>query len=378
MVAERTLIICSKSRWSPAIRREHAVARSAAQHGYRVVFIEHPRDVRAIAGPECGRWLRALIGRPQQRSVAAGIDVMPRATVVPPHRGRLGIELESVLLRRAIASGGDHDVTVVATTPWQWPALAGLPGVRRVFDCADDWSTLIPRARKAVHEQYRRIAAQADAVIVVNEAQLSRLFGPRAVAVVPNGTDEHVLSVPLSPPPQESVIAYSGTVSERFDVALVARVMEQLTEWRLHIYGECRYAGRGDRPAPEFRELLGGFPGRIAWHGAVERTELASRLDAAQVLVLPHRHGWTGDVMKLYDYAARGRPIVSTRWSTPLSEDPPPGVYLADTATAFADAVCSAARESPEVARARRDWAEARSWERRRWPSWADAAFGQR
>jgi hypothetical protein len=55
------LVICSKSRWSPAIRREQALAQSAAAHGHRVLFIE-PRGVRALAATGRGGWLAALAG----------------------------------------------------------------------------------------------------------------------------------------------------------------------------------------------------------------------------------------------------------------------------------------------------------------------------
>jgi Glycosyl transferases group 1 len=95
------------------------------------------------------------------------------------------------------------------------------------------------------------------------------------------------------------------------------------------------------------------------------------------VLVLPHRRvgAVTGDAMKLYDYAARGRPIVSTRWSDLLAEDAPPSLRLADTPDEFAAAVRSAADESPDVRRSGREWAESRSWDHR-WPDWSKAAFG--
>jgi glycosyltransferase involved in cell wall biosynthesis len=370
-----TLIICSKSPWSPAIRREHALAQLAAERGHRVAFIEQPRDVRALTSDDRSSWLRSLAGGTEKRCVAGGIEVMPRATIVPAHRGRLGLEIESAQLRRIVSRYGAG--TVVATVPWQWPALAPLRGYRRVFDCADDWSVLLHRRRAAIREQYRRIAAQADAVIVVNRQRLAPLFEAQSVAVVPNGTSRELLAPPLAPSPENDVIAYAGTLSERFDAPLVAGMLERLAGWRLEIYGESRYARRAERPGPELRRLLASFPDRIAWHGAVERTELAARLDAARVLVVPHRRrGVTGDIMKLYDYAARGRPIVSTRWGTPRSEDRPPGVRLADTPEAFAEAVREAAAEVPEAARELREWAEARSWEAR-WPAWAGAAFGE-
>lgn len=376
MAAERTLIICSKSRWSPPIRREHALARLAADRGSRVLFIEQPRDVRIVARDGLGGWLAGLGGGMKRLDVAERIEVIPRATVVPPHRGRLGAGAERLLLRRSIIDTKVNGGTVVATTPWQWSAVADLRDVRRVFDCADDWSALIPRRQAAAREQYKRIAAEADA-IVVNRRQLAQLFGSRRVEVVPNGTSRELLAAPLSPPPQEPVIAYAGTMSERFDTSLVAAVLERLTGWRLSIYGECRYAGRGDSPSRELRLLLSSFPDRIAWHGPVERTQLAARLDAARVLVLPHRRygAGTGEAMKLYDYAARGRPIVSTPLGEYLTANPPPGLLLADTPDAFAEAVRAAAEQPPELARKRRAWAEARSWERR-WPSWASAIFG--
>jgi glycosyltransferase involved in cell wall biosynthesis len=377
MRTDPTLVICSKSPWSPAIRREHALAREAAARGYRVVFIEPPRDVRALAGSGRRRWLRAMAGRVERRRVSDGIEVIPRASLVPAHRGRLGWRLESRSLRQAIDGVANGGGALVAMLPWQWPALAALRGYRRVFDLADDWSVLIPRQREVIRDQYRRIATEADSVIVVNGEQLASLFEPRAVLEVPNGTGSELLATPPTPPPTQRVIGYAGTLSERFDAPLMASAMERLAGWKLEIYGECHYAGQGDRPAPELHELLASFPDRVVWHGSVERSGLGSRLDAARVLVVPHRRrGITGDIMKLYDYAARGRPIVSTSWGSPRSGDRPPGLRLADTGEGFAEAVPGVANEPPEAARRRREWAEARSWDRR-WPAWAGAVFGE-
>jgi glycosyltransferase involved in cell wall biosynthesis len=342
-----------------------------------VLFIEQPRDVRALAAKRRGRWLAALVGRTSAERAEPGVEIVPRATLVPAHLGRMASMMELALLRRAIERhAAGPNTTVVATTPWQWGAAATFHSVRRVFDCADDWGALLPRQRRVVAAQYRRIGAEADAVIV-NAKPLASLFGSRRVNLIPNGASPEVLGLPISPPPAELILVYAGTLSERFDVALVIAFLERLPEWRLELYGECRYARQGARPAPELRNLLTRFSERLVWHGPVERTELASCLDAARVLVLPHRRvgAVTGDSMKLYDYAARGRPIVSTRWSDLLAEDPPPHLRLADTPEEFAVAVRSAADDSPGAARDLRAWAEAHSWDRR-WPDWSQAAFG--
>ena len=80
--------------------------------------------------------------------------------------------------------------------------------------------------------------------------------------------------------------------------------------------------------------------------------------------------------MKLYDYAARGRPIVSTLWVDDLRETAPPGTYIADTGEQFVDAVKCAIDDDPGNAVLRRAWAEQNSWSSR-WDAWAQAVFDQ-
>ena len=167
-----TLVICSKSGWTPAIRREHALARSAAAAGHRVLVIEQPQDVRALAAPGRRAWLAQLAGLGRARTAEPGIEAVARATLAPAHRGGLAWGVESALLRRMLRRHrADAEVTVVVTTPWHWDATAGLPGTRRVFDCADDWSALLPRRTGRLRESYRRIGREADARVSVDEAR---------------------------------------------------------------------------------------------------------------------------------------------------------------------------------------------------------------
>jgi Glycosyl transferases group 1 len=79
--------------------------------------------------------------------------------------------------------------------------------------------------------------------------------------------------------------------------------------------------------------------------------------------------------MKLYDYAARGRPVVTTRWGAAVDEHPPPRLRVADDPDAFAAGVADAAEEPPGWREERRAWARAHTWEQQ-WPRWAAAVFG--
>lgn len=374
-MAER-LILCSKSPWLPAVRREHALAALAGEHGHEVVFVERPEDVRSLAELGAPRWLVRLRGCTVEPPLP-GVVLVRRTAPAPGHHDRFAQAVETRLLAAMLRRLDTAEATVVATAPWQWPAVARTRAARRVFDCADDWSRLLPGRSAAMEALHRRIAREADAIVVAAEP-LAALFAPAATLEVRNGADERLLAPPPAPPPARASLAYAGTLSERVDVELLAATLEALPEWRLDLYGECRFAGLGGRPAPELDRLLTRFRGRAEWHGPVARNELPARLDAASVLVLPHRAlgAVTGDSMKLYDYAARGRPIVSTRWAPRLAETGPPHLYLASTGAEFASTLLEARAEPAEYALERRAWAAERSWEVR-WPAWRRAVLGR-
>jgi hypothetical protein len=370
------LIFCSKSIWRPAIRREHALASTAAAHGHSVVFLERPLDIRTLSHRRSARrWLRASIAS-TSRPREGAVTIVPTAALVPGHRGSFAENLEARRLRRDLARvEGIESATVVATQPWQWPAVRAASAARVVFDCADDWASLMPHRQHAIDAWQVRIGHEADAVIAVSP-DLAAGFGTR-LHVVPNGTHRELLCAPVRPPRSARRMVYVGTLSERFDAELVRAVLTLLPEWRLEIYGPAQYAGQGSRPAAEMRNLLAWGDGRVSWRPAIERSALAEAIDGGDVGVLPHRIRYTRgqDSMKFYDYAARGRPVVST---TPLAENERPvagAVTVAAGPLEFAQAVDAAASAPPTATGWLRRWAEERSWDAR-WEAWQKAAWG--
>jgi hypothetical protein len=79
--------------------------------------------------------------------------------------------------------------------------------------------------------------------------------------------------------------------------------------------------------------------------------------------------------MKIYDYAARGRPVVATSAAADGISDLPPHLQLGTTADELAKLVIRAADEPGQWAQERVRWAAAQSWESR-WPTWERALFG--
>jgi glycosyltransferase involved in cell wall biosynthesis len=368
------LIIDSKSRWTPQIRREHALAQLARAAGHEVTFIERPVDVRALGSAPL-TWFADLRGRAS--SAGPGVRVLSRSTLAPAHRGRLAESLEGQLLQGVIRDAGlQPAATIVTTVPWHWPTVGSTPVGRRVLDVADDWGSLIPERARRIAQLCARAAAEADAIVVASE-RLASLFGGRDVAVVRNGADHRLVHAPLSPPPGRCRLVYVGTLSERFDAPLVGALLDSLAGWTLELYGSCAYARRGGAPGRELAALLRRADGRARWLGPVPRERLPAVLDRGDVLLLPNRgdQGRGQDSMKIYDYAARGRPIVGTYGTRDGISELPPHVRLGGDADELAALVLDAADERPQDAEERRMWAARQTWGSR-WANWSRALFG--
>lgn len=368
------LVICSKSAWQPAIRREHSLAWVAASNGHPVTFIERPLDARALRTTAGARaWWRALRGVRVEQPSSPGVRVIPQATILPGHMNGPGEATGNLLLRRELRRV-PHDAALVINVPWQWPATAGLP-VRRVFDCADDWSELIPHRGSRLADLYRRIGREADAIIVANPSLADRFPSDRTT-VVRNGVSDEMLG-PLSRAASERRLVHTGTLTPRFDAALAADVLAQLHDWILDLYGQCQYPGYQERPGPELARLLSEYAPRVRWHGVVARQALPAAIDQATVALVLNRpeRSLGQDSMKLYDYAARGRPIVTTRFSRTLQEDGPPHIRVADNAGDMAAAIVASQGEPDGWIEDRRRWADQQRWVSR-WPAWSASLFG--
>ncbi|MEN3279611.1 MAG: hypothetical protein V7607_751 [Solirubrobacteraceae bacterium] len=364
------LVICSKSAWTPTIRREHALALAAVDAGWTVRFIERPADVRELRDPRAWTaWGRGLGARAPR--VIADVEVSSRSTAVPGHRSSAARAVDCALLARCLRRLSAPGDVIVVTAPWQWPAVSGLRGVRRVFDAADDWRALMPARRRELDALQRRIGREADAVVAVSQDAVGA-FGAAAVTVVPNGVASELIAPEWVEPPRAKRMAYAGTLSERFDAEFVDATLDLLPGWSLDLYGPAQYAGLAHRAGDELSWLLERRAGQVRWHGPVERRDLAAALDRADVLVVPHRHRLSAgqDLMKLYDYAARGRPIVTSVLPGRAAEVP--RLRAATEARGFAREVARAADEPRDDALARRAWAAGQTWQRLA-PLWLEA-----
>lgn len=360
----------AKDPWHPAMRREHHLARELVRRGMPVRFVQAPADVGRLRTDPRNWWQH--VGRARFRTVAPRIEVTERSTLLPGSRGGSAERLDAALLATFLRRSGWDPALSVFTLPWEWRAARSLPG-RRVFDCTDDWARVLPHAR-GLPDQLRRIADEADEVVVVNPV-LAGLFPGRDPVVIPNGTDEALLGETRAGVGRRQRHAvYVGSIGERFDVDLVRSVLLALPDWTLAVHGQLVFPQRARAAADRFHALERELPGRFTYRGLLTRDRMGEVLDAATAALVPDVAGraWGQSSMKLHDYCCRGVPVVATTGHLEHAGDVPPHTALVDGPDEMADALRTAADEPASYAEDRIAWAAARTW-RRRTDDWLDA-----
>ena len=168
--------------------------------------------------------------------------------------------------RRAVELIREHQIdTVITTSPPHSTQLIGLKlrrrlSVRWIADLRDPWTDIYyyhqfrhtPLALAYDRRCERRVVEQADKLITVSE-DVKRLLAAKTpmnlkekIAVIPNGydhTDFEGLSVESEP---RTVITYTGTISEAYDIDALTGALRGLDE---HLKGRLLLRFVGNLPA---------------------------------------------------------------------------------------------------------------------------------
>jgi glycosyltransferase involved in cell wall biosynthesis len=200
---------------------------------------------------------------------------------------------------------------VIAWVPAVAPVLFAAGGTV-VFDSLDNWLVhpVLRRNRSEAEAAYAAIVPRADRVYVSGAASAIVLGRWRKdITVLPNGVDPSVFERETARPddlPEPPVVGYVGKLAERIDDELVAAVAGAMPDVSFAFVGPVleRRAVREMRRRRNVR-LLGDRP-----YATMPAYTMA--FDAAWI---PHRVGegeTGGDPIKLYEYWAAGRQVVTT------------------------------------------------------------------
>ena len=241
-----------------------------------------------------------------------------------------------------------------------------------IYDVTDDWTQLAQSDldKRLTISQDAELCRKADAVIVCSERlyELKRKLSDNVI-LIPNGVDAAhyapVLDEKETPLPEiaahweKPVYGYTGTIHpDRVDVGLVEAIAKQMTKGTLALVG----------PILLTEEDTGRLlkTGRVVLTGGVPYNELPDIMRAFDVCMTPHLvTPFTESLnpIKLWEYLAAGKPIVST----PVAgfRDYPQFVACAKDAGDFLEALQLAEREPESRQRERRHEVGEHSWHNR-------------
>ena len=371
------LIFVSMESWDEVWRRNQFIcAELATRHPDRkILFVGLPVDVSNLL--RRGRWMELLVCRTTTVDGLSNI-VSTRPVKLFPNSLGLGRRINELMFRRHVRRLA-RKLHLCNPALWLNPHSAvHMAGAMKescvIYDITDDWTTITqsPRQTKLVMSQDEALCRRADATIVCSD-RLLEMKKPiaRRLFLVPNGVDcRHYQDVSgggdLLPDAASRwlrpVYGYTGTVHpDRVDVELVR-------EFALRVDGTVVLVGPDMLPRAAKARL--NLP-NIVIHGPVPYQQLPRYMKAFDVSIVPHRMTVFTESLnpiKLWEYLAAGKPIVST--DVAGFRDYPRLVRLARSADEFVAAARAALDESSGNASKspsseRRRIAAENSWSRR-------------
>lgn len=335
------LVVESLEAWDSVWRRnQHLVAGLLrSDPSLRVLFVEPAADplhaVSRRARPRVGRGLRP---GPPVSGVAAGRLWLHQPTKPLPRRwDRRADERRAASTVRAAARAG-------LTAPHLWinapdaAAVLARTGWPALYDVTDDWleADRTPQERARLVRDERLLLDRCEEVVVCSPRLVASKGASRPVTLIPNAVDVAAYQVVRPRPtdlPAGRVAVYVGTVhGDRMDLPLCASTARAVAG-----LGSLVLVGPAPLGATERRGLVDAG---VLLLGARGHDDVPGYLQHADVLVVPHLvNAFTDslDPIKVYEYRAAGRPVVSTPVAG-FRESGDPRVVLAPAAE-FPEAV---------------------------------------
>jgi glycosyltransferase involved in cell wall biosynthesis len=368
------IIFISLENWDEMWRRNQFLCAELARRHLesRILFVGLSRNL--------GQLLKAGRIGTLFKNVTCVLKEFPNITVTRPlrvgiERYEWGLQLNEWLYHRHVSSrtrGFSRPILWINGHHAHYLASRLHPS-RVIYDITDDWTTSSQSEldRRRTIDADRILCARADEVIVCSQRLYKlkeRMVQRGRLHLVANGVDaDHYARVgdralPIAPELEgipHPIFGYTGTLHpDRLDVDMVESLARRISTGTSVLVGPSCL---GEAAVRRLQET-----GRVKLLPAVKYRRVPEFMRAFDVCIVPHVvTDFTESLnpIKLWEYLAAGKPIVST----PVAgfRDYPTLVHIASGVEAFANALSDALEESPMIAEARRDEARKHSWKLR-------------
>ncbi len=242
-----------------------------------------------------------------------------------------------------------------------------------IYDITDDWTKFSGNQTHLdlVQQQDKKLCVESNQVIVCSDQLFEdkrNLVKSDRLHLIPNGVHvDHYQAVmdhskslhPGTDNWKKPVFGYTGTIhGDRVDVELVSRIAKANPQATIAMVGP-NLLDADD-------QLTLSNHANIVFTGAKPYAELPDIMRAFDVCIVPHvvtEFTESLNPIKLWEYLAAGKPIVSTNVAG--FRDFPELVYVSDSFDGFLLNLDGALNEEPSFASARQSVAQQHSWDKR-------------
>ncbi len=352
--------------------RKHRWARNWARQGNRVMYVEQQMHWVGWLAALRTDWARPFKWLAGPRPVAPNLWVFTLPIVIPFFQMNTALNWLNNLwlgpvLRWAMSRISIKSPILWTYTPHSADFVGKLNETFRVYECVDEFSAAKGLVHGPTIAAMERELIQKVGLVIVTAPGLFESKRPfaRRIETVPNGVDvEHFArasdpvtqvhdSVARLPKP---VIGFLGGVQYWVDFDLIAHAARSHPEWSFVFVGSVEPLARVDK----VRGLA-----NVYFLGRKPYADLPGYTAGFDVCVNPYVLDGVAanvDPLKLYDYLASGKPVVSV--DIPAASRFAEVIYLTKTPDEFVKAL-EAALASPGDSAARQRLAADHSWEAR-------------
>lgn len=367
--------------------RGHYLIKSLSEQlrNSKILCVENPVDLFISLFKHPLRWIIQLNRKNHFRKVSDNLFIYRPWIFLNVHMASkclffqklnlkwISIQIENVLKRNNFRV---NSLITWITDPFQEDYLSIKDSSLTVFDCYDEYAaqsnSIYFRTKKELIEKEKRILQHVDLTFVVSDLLCdNKRPHARAIHIIPNAVDinhfgqaagnsatiaEDILHIP------HPIIGFHGNLSDRIDIDLLDWLAGRKKEWSFVLVG-------GKEGNIKNKQLLMKFAERknVCLLGNKPYEDLPGYLKAFDVCLIPFREddlfSLSCSPLKLYEYLATGKPIVSTNLPGVLPFNS--FIRIAKSKEEFEQHIKEALQEKPEVNEKRIKISEAHSWKKR-------------
>jgi len=319
--------------------RTRQIALTIARRGHNVTFVELPSLRASLSGP-----MRPGVRHdPDTQIHIVRLCPLPFYSRIPmPVMDQLWRRYAIRSLRRWIPRLAES--VLVVTTPWWWPILERLPRKRLCYNYVDHVAVHVGPSRKGPFLQWDEALLAASNLVTAVSLPLQNHLIQRAphkrIITIPNGvranwiTDREESTHHGRSPTARPRAGFIGALFKWVDLDLVAESARRLPD--------VDFVLVGPRP-PHFHDgALTAVP-NIQLLDPIPFDQVPAMIRSLDVGLIPFKRSMVSefaDPLKLYEYCALGKPVVSS--IAFRSDHRPAPVAIGETPDAFAAQIRSA------------------------------------